>query len=131
MMRPVEPGGGFAFCPLWPSDTKIDPSGAVITSHGSLKKVPGSLFRTPGSPSVISTSPSGENFTTICPLSSVPWESVIQTSPSSSTWIPCGSTKSPAPKLARISPVSRWNLNTGSTRFSAHPPASAIPPQRS
>ncbi len=108
----------------------MSPLGAVITSQGSFNS-PGSLPRTPGCPSAISTSPSGENLMTWWPLSSVPCESVTQTFPSASTWMPWGSTKSPAPKLARISPVSRWNLKIGSTRFSAHPPASPTPPHRS
>ena len=39
MMRPLASGGGLSFWPLWPSDTKMSPFGAVITSHGSLKRV--------------------------------------------------------------------------------------------
>ena len=35
-IRPVRPSGGSGLCPLCPSDTKMSPFGAVITSHGSL-----------------------------------------------------------------------------------------------
>ena len=94
MMRPVEPSGCLAFCPLCPSETKMSPFGAVITSQGSLNR-PGSLPRTPGCPSAISTSPSGLNLMTWCPLSSVPCESVTQTLPSASTWMPWGKNEEP------------------------------------
>ena len=62
-MRPVAPTGGSGLWPLWPSDTKMSPFGAVITSHGSLSW-PGPLPGWPAMPSRISTSPSGLNLMT-------------------------------------------------------------------
>jgi hypothetical protein len=62
-MRPFAFGGRLSFWPLWPSDTKMSPFGAVITSVGSLS-VSGPLPGTPAFPSVIKTLPSGLNLNT-------------------------------------------------------------------
>src|SRR5206468_9695341 len=95
-------------------------SGSVTTSFGSVS-ASGGLPRTPGLPSVISTLPSGLNLTTTLPLLSSPGNfcsssrlatraSVTQTLPSRSTWMPCGHTNMPPPKLLTSLPCSsnRW-----------------------
>ena len=62
-MPPVAPGGGLSFWPLCPSETKMSPFGAVMTSHGSLN-VSGPLPATPALPSFIRTFPPGLNLIT-------------------------------------------------------------------
>src|SRR5262249_47517651 len=83
--------------------------GSVTTSFGSVRPS-GGFPLTPGFPSVISTLPSGLNLTTTLPFWSSPGNllsssglaaraSVTHTFPSRSTWIPCGQTNIPPPKL--------------------------------
>ena len=86
--------------PPCPSATKISPFGAVATSDGMLK-ASGPSPATPGLPSVNRTLPSWLNLTTTWPFPSLPCPSVTHTLPSRSTWMPCGSTNMPAPKLFR------------------------------
>src|SRR5262249_40521154 len=94
--------------------------GSVTTSVGSVR-ASGGFPLTPGFPSVISTLPSGLNLTTTLPFGSSPGNfasvsalvtlaSVTHTLPSRSTWMPCGHTNIPPPKLLISFPASskRW-----------------------
>src|SRR5262249_11436539 len=112
------------------------PFGAVTTSQGSLRALGGSPA-SPGLPSVSRTLPSGLNLTTVWPFpfaSGNFWSSscvaarasVTQTLPSLSTWIPCGNTNIPPPKLFTNFP-DESNLRTAG-RFD---PAHELTPQRS
>jgi hypothetical protein len=90
--------------------------GSVTTSFGSVS-ASGGLPRTPGLPKVISTWPCGLNLTTTLPFLSSPGNfvrssalgaraSLTHTLPSRSTWMPCGHTNMPAPKLRTSFPLS-------------------------
>src|SRR5713101_4838864 len=81
-----------------PSPTKISPFGATKTADGALNSS-GPLPATPTLPSVSNTLPSGLNLKTWWPFPSLPRPSVTHTLPSRSTWMPCGKSSSPAPKL--------------------------------
>ncbi len=140
MMRPVSPAAmpaSMACCesmpwPLWPSPTKMLPSGAVMTAFGWLKCI-SSFPAWPATPSDISSSPEGLNLCTCWPLvfASLLLKSVTQTLPSLSTWMPCGVTMTPAPMLARTAPVLRSNLKIGATELVSQlmpgPPAEPDP----
>ena len=112
------------------------PSGPVMTSFGWLNWF-GPEPGCPGVPSDISSSPSGLNLCTWCPLvpSALPTKSVTQTLLSASTWMPCGVTMTPPPKFASTSPVWRSNLKIGSTgllsQLTGTPPPKLLAPQRS
>src|SRR5215470_18679808 len=106
---------------VWLSTTYTSPLlGSVTTSFGSVNASGGSPF-TPGLPNVMSTLPSGLNLITTLPFLSSPGNlllssavgtraSVTHTFPSRSTWMPCGQTNMPPPKLLISFPVSskRW-----------------------
>ena len=66
-MRPTVPGGAVGFWPLCPSEIRMSPFGARMTSHGSFSDSGGS----PGAPPfpiVIRILPSGLNLITRLPL---------------------------------------------------------------
>src|SRR5882672_1827795 len=103
----------------------MSPLGAVTTAEGRLKVWFVSPAM-PGRPSVMSTFPSGLNLTTVWPLPSLPSASATKTLPSRSTWIACGNTNRPAPKLCTSRPEAS-NSRTGA-RLEA---AQVLAPQRS
>src|ERR1041384_328230 len=103
----------------------MSPLGAVTTAEGRLK-VSFVSPATPGRPSVMSTVPSGLNLVTVWPLPSFPSASATKTLPSRSTWIACGNTKRPAPKLCTSRPDGS-NFRTGARLE----PAQVLSPQRS
>src|ERR1051326_3798067 len=103
----------------------MSPLGAVTTAEGRLK-VSFVSPATPGRPSVMSTVPSGLNLVTVWPLPSFPSASATKTLPSRSTWIACGNTKRPLPKLCNSRPDGS-NFRTGARLE----PAQVLSPQRS
>ena len=101
-----------------PSATKMSPFAATATSLGELKCF-GSLPGSPLVPSVISTLPSGLNFTTTWPRMSpfgvrlAATASVTHTLPSLSTSSPCGQMNRPPPKLLRTLPSGlNWTIGS-------------------
>ena len=111
------------------------PSGPTTTSFGWLNW-PSALPGFPAMPRLISFSPFGLNLCTWWPLvpSLLPAKSAIHTLPCLSTWMPCGVTMMPLPKLASTAPVRRSNLKTGSTGLlsqSTGPPPAVPALQRS
>src|SRR6266513_5451523 len=101
---------------------KMSPFAATTTLHGSVR-ASGGFPGTPARPSVSSTFPSGLNFTTVWPFpfasglffnsrSFAPRMSTTHTLLSRSTYILCGKTNIPEPKLLRRFP-DESNLSTG------------------
>ena len=120
-IRATVSGVAFSPCPEWPSVMKISPFAATITLHGSVR-ASGGFPATPARPSVSNTFPSGLNFTTVWPFpfasglffssrSFALRMSTTHTLPSRSTYILCGKTNIPAPKLFRSLP-DESNLST-------------------
>src|ERR1700704_1732676 len=105
--------------PPCPSATKLSQFGAVTRADGALNSS-GPLPGVFGLPRVSSTLPSGVNLNTWWPLPPRPRPSATQTLPSPSTWMPCGNSSSPAPKLFSSFP-DESNFRIGSSLEPSQP----------